>query len=131
MDKFIATIQDHPDQREDATPYYLLHKQGEYVYGTVLMFHGFSATTGQMVLLAQYLFENGFNVYQPALCGHYFNKPAKYWPLVCIYTYNAHTLKNPHIKRLQGILHPQNCLNLLMLLHRAFEFTWKRVEFRE
>ncbi len=77
MDKFIATIQDHPDQREDATPYYLLHKQGEYVYGTVLMFHGFSATTGQMALLAQYLFENGFNVYQPALCGHYFNKPAK------------------------------------------------------
>ncbi|CAK9203295.1 unnamed protein product [Sphagnum troendelagicum] len=82
MDKFIATIQDHLDQREDATPYYLLHKQGEYVYGTVLMFHGFSATTGQMALLAQYLFENGFNVYQPALCGHYFNKPAKYWPSV-------------------------------------------------
>jgi alpha-beta hydrolase superfamily lysophospholipase len=131
MDKFIATIQDHPDQREDATPYYLLHKQGEYVYGTVLMFHGFSATTGQMALLAQYLFENGFNVYQPALCGHYFNKPAKYWPLVCIYTYNAHTLKNPHIKRLQGSLHSQNWLNLLMLLHRAFEFTWKKVEFRE
>jgi alpha-beta hydrolase superfamily lysophospholipase len=91
MDKFIATIQGHPDQREDATPYYLLHKQGEYVYGTVLMFHGFSATTGQMALLAQYLFENGFNVYQPALCGHYFNKPAKYWPLVCIYLQCTYT----------------------------------------
>jgi hypothetical protein len=32
---------------------------------------------------------------------------------------------------LQGSLHSQNCLNLLMLLHRVFEFTWKKVEFRE
>jgi hypothetical protein len=80
MDKFIEPIQQHPDKREGALPYYLLHKEGEHVYGTVLMFHGFAASTGQMARLAQYLFENGFNVYQPALCGHYYN--AKYWPKV-------------------------------------------------
>ncbi|CAK9203323.1 unnamed protein product [Sphagnum troendelagicum] len=82
MDKFIEPIQQHPDKREGALPYYLLHKEGEHVYGTVLMFHGFAASTGQMARLAQYLFENGFNVYQPALCGHYYNNPAKYWPKV-------------------------------------------------
>jgi hypothetical protein len=82
MDKFIEPIQQHPDKREGALPYYLLHKEGEHVYGTVLMFHGFAASTGQMARLAQYLFENGFNVYQPALCGHYYNDPTKYWPKV-------------------------------------------------
>jgi dienelactone hydrolase len=82
MDKFIEPIQQHPHKREGALPYYLLHKEGEHVYGTVLMFHGFAASTGQMARLAQYLFENGFNVYQPALCGHYYNDPTKYWPKV-------------------------------------------------
>ena len=82
MDKFVQTIPNHPEKRANASPYYLLHKEGESVYGTVLMFHGFSASTSQMSLLAEYLFENGFNVYQPALCGHYFVNPDKNWPKV-------------------------------------------------
>nr|PNR34566.1 hypothetical protein PHYPA_024383 [Physcomitrium patens] len=80
MDKFVQKCPGHPDKREYALPYYLLHNEGDSVYGTVIIFHGFSATTTQMSLLAQYLYENGFNVYQPALCGHYFNKPDQYWP---------------------------------------------------
>lgn len=82
MDKFVQKCPGHPDKREYALPYYLLHNEGDSVYGTVIIFHGFSATTTQMSLLAQYLYENGFNVYQPALCGHYFNKPDQYWPKV-------------------------------------------------
>jgi esterase/lipase len=54
------------------------------------MFHGFAASTGQMARLAQYLFENGFNVYQPALCAHYYN--AKYWPKV------RWNMMKPHVK---------------------------------
>ncbi|KAG0625171.1 hypothetical protein M758_2G033200 [Ceratodon purpureus] len=80
MDKFVQKIPNHPERRENASPYYLLHKEGEAVYGTVLVFHGFSATTSQMGLLAHYLFESGFNVYQPALSGHYFLNPDKNWP---------------------------------------------------
>lgn len=82
MDKFVQTIPNHPERREGASPYYLLHGDGDAVYGTVLVFHGFSASTWQMSLLAQYLYENGFNVYQPALCGHYFLNPDKNWPKV-------------------------------------------------
>ncbi|KAG0557466.1 hypothetical protein KC19_11G132800 [Ceratodon purpureus] len=80
MDKFVQNISGHPEKRENASPYYLLHEAGQAVYGTVLMFHGFSATTWQTSLLAQYLFDNGFNVYQPSLCGHYFVNPDKNWP---------------------------------------------------
>lgn len=80
MDKFVQTIPNHAERREGASPYYLLHGDGDAVYGTVLVFHGFSASTWQMSLLAQYLYENGFNVYQPALCGHYFLNPDKNWP---------------------------------------------------
>ena len=82
MDKFVQNISGHPEKRENASPYYLLHEAGQAVYGTVLMFHGFSATTWQTSLLAQYLFDNGFNVYQPSLCGHYFVNPDKNWPKV-------------------------------------------------
>lgn len=82
MDKFVQSIPGNPEKRQGAAPYYLLHKEGESVYGTVLMFHGFSASTSQMCLLAQYLYENGFNVYQPGLCGHYFLNPDKHWPQV-------------------------------------------------
>lgn len=80
MDAFVQPISKSPEKREGASPYYLLHGEGDAVYGTVLVFHGFSAKTWQMSLLAQYLYENGFNVYQPALCGHYFLNPDKNWP---------------------------------------------------
>ncbi|BBM98277.1 hypothetical protein MPTK1_1g12210 [Marchantia polymorpha subsp. ruderalis] len=82
FDKFIGSVQSNPERREGAYPYYLLHKPGESVYGTVLFFHGFSAKPDQMWRLAQYLFDNGFNVYQPALANHYLTNPDKNWPQV-------------------------------------------------
>lgn len=108
MDPFVKKIASYPEseKREHGSPYYLLHDDGEEVYGTVLMFHGFSATTRQMGLLAQYLYDNGFNVYQPALCGHYFRNADKYWPKVllqiflilipaCMLALNLHLIGNP------------------------------------
>ncbi len=46
------------------------------------MFHGFSARPHQMSRLADYLFRNGFNVYQATLAGHAYRIPDRYWPQV-------------------------------------------------
>ena len=111
MDKFVQTVSNHPEKRENASPYYLLHEEGEAVYGTVLVFHGFSATTVQMSLLAQYLFESGFNVYQPALCGHYFLNPDKHWPKVYFEPLAATRSKLP-----ESSIHKHEWLTTLILL---------------
>jgi alpha-beta hydrolase superfamily lysophospholipase len=82
IDAYVASIDANPDRRSGAYPYYLFHEPGQTIQGTVLMFHGFSAKPHQMWRLAEYLFRNGFNVYQATLAGHAFARPNQYWPQV-------------------------------------------------
>ncbi|WP_263970688.1 alpha/beta fold hydrolase [Leptolyngbya sp. KIOST-1] len=82
IDAYIQTLASHPDRRDGAFPYYLFHDAGTPTQGTVLMFHGFSAKPHQMARLADYLFRNGFNVYQATLAGHAYGIPQQYWPQV-------------------------------------------------
>ncbi len=93
IDAYISTIQQHPDSRSGAYPYYLFHPAGVPIRGTVLVFHGFSAKPHQMWRLADYLFQNGFNVYQPSLAGHTLINPAKNWPQVDLKPEYAEPLK--------------------------------------
>lgn len=82
IDAYIHTIAARPDRRDGAFPYYLFHGADTPVRGTVLMFHGFSAKPHQMSRLADYLFRNGFNVYQATLAGHAYVNPDQNWPQV-------------------------------------------------
>jgi alpha-beta hydrolase superfamily lysophospholipase len=82
IDAHIHTIASSPDRRDGAFPYYLFHEANTPVKGTALMFHGFSAQPHQMARLADYLFRNGFNVYQANLAGHAYRIPDNYWPQV-------------------------------------------------
>ncbi|NDJ19120.1 alpha/beta hydrolase [Myxacorys almedinensis A] len=79
IEHHIQSIDRHPDRREGAYPYYLFHEPGQPIRGTVMMFHGFSAKPHQMWRLADYLFQNGFNVYQSTIAGHVLTNPAKNW----------------------------------------------------
>ena len=91
--RWIERIRQHPDQRAGAYPYTLFHAPGAPIYGTVLMFHGFSARPHQMWRLADYLFRNGFNVYQVNLTGHAFLNPDKNWAQVDLIPEIANPLK--------------------------------------
>lgn len=82
VEKHVAEVRSHPDQRPGAHPYYRFHPVGEAIRGTVLMFHGFSARPHQMYRLANYLYNNGFNFYQATLAGHDKINPAKNWPQI-------------------------------------------------
>jgi pimeloyl-ACP methyl ester carboxylesterase len=82
IDTYIQSIAANPDHRDGAYPYYRFHEPGKAIHGTVMIFHGFSASPHQMWRLADYLFANGFNFYQPSLAGHVFVPPDKYWPQV-------------------------------------------------
>ncbi len=82
INAYVQTIASSPDHREGAFPYSLFHEANAPIKGTVLMFHGFSARPHQMSRLANYLFGNGFNVYQAALRGHAYRIPDRYWPQV-------------------------------------------------
>ncbi|MBL1178587.1 hypothetical protein [Pantanalinema sp. GBBB05] len=53
---YVQQVDAHPDRRVGAYPYALLHEPGQPIYGTVMMFHGFSAKPHQMWRLADYLF---------------------------------------------------------------------------
>jgi pimeloyl-ACP methyl ester carboxylesterase len=79
IEAYIRSIAQHPDRREGAYPYYLFHPPGQAIRGTVMMFHGFSAKPHQMWRLADYLFRNGFNVYQLTIAGHAFANPGQNW----------------------------------------------------
>lgn len=79
---YVQQVDAHPERRVGAYPYALLHEPGQPIYGTVMMFHGFSAKPHQMWRLADYLFRNGFNVYQPSIAGHVYVNPAQTWPQV-------------------------------------------------
>jgi pimeloyl-ACP methyl ester carboxylesterase len=82
IDAGLGLLATHPDRREGALPYYLFHEADTAIAGTVLMFHGFSARPHQLWRLADYLFRNGFNVYQAALAGHAYRIPDRYWPQI-------------------------------------------------
>ncbi|MBW4419711.1 MAG: alpha/beta hydrolase [Myxacorys californica WJT36-NPBG1] len=79
IDGYIQSLDRNPERREGAYPYYLFHEPGKPIRGTVMMFHGFSAKPHQMWRLADYLFQNGFNVYQCVIAGHVLINPAKNW----------------------------------------------------
>lgn len=72
----------NPNKRENACPYYQFHEPGQPIRGNIMVFHGFSAKPKQMEILADYLFRNGFNIYQIPLAGHSFVPPDNYWPQV-------------------------------------------------
>ncbi len=93
IDRYIYQIDRHPERRVGAYPYYLFHEPGQPIRGTVMIFHGFSAKPHQMWRLADYLFLNGFNVYQPAIAGHVYINPAKNWPQVDLKPEIAEPLK--------------------------------------
>jgi pimeloyl-ACP methyl ester carboxylesterase len=93
IDTYVLTIDANPDRRPGAYPYYLFHPIGTPVYGTVMLFHGFSAKPHQMWRLADYLYDNGFNVYQPSLAGHTLLNPAKNWPQIDLKPEIANPLK--------------------------------------
>jgi len=76
----IRNIDANPNRRVGGYPYYLFHPPEKPILGTIIMFHGFGAIPHQMSLLAQSLFNNGFNIYQPCLAGHALIPPEKYWP---------------------------------------------------
>lgn len=82
IDTYIRSIDVNPHHRSGAYPYYRLHEPGQPIRGTVIIFHGFSASPHQMWRLADYLFSNGFNFYQPSIAGHAFIPPDTYWPQV-------------------------------------------------
>ncbi len=82
IDAYIHNIDINPKHRAGAYPYYLFHNAGESIRGTVLLFHGFSGKPDQMWRLADYLFRNGFNVYQATLAGHAFLPAQEFWPQV-------------------------------------------------
>jgi len=93
IDAYIHSVEANPDHRSGAYPYYRLHDPGQPIRGTVLIFHGFSASPHQMWRLADYLFSNGFNFYQPSIAGHAFIPPDKYWPQVDLKPDIANPLK--------------------------------------
>jgi esterase/lipase len=68
-----------PNKRENACPYYQIHEPGEPIRGTIMVFHGFAGKPKQMEILADYLFRNGFNIYQIPLAGQAYLPPDKYW----------------------------------------------------
>ena len=82
INAYVQSLGEHPDKRDGSFPYYLFHNPDEEVRGTVMIFHGFSARPHQMWRLADYLFKNGFNVYQCAIAGHTYINPDKHWPQV-------------------------------------------------
>ncbi|NJR38179.1 MAG: alpha/beta hydrolase [Leptolyngbyaceae cyanobacterium CSU_1_4] len=79
---YIQHIDSHPDRRTGAYPYYRFHEPGKAILGTLMIFHGFSAKPHQMWRLTEYLFQNGYNIYQPSIAGHVYLLPSKNWPQV-------------------------------------------------
>lgn len=93
IDHHIQSLNQNSDRRDGALPYYLFHNSGQPIRGTVMIFHGFSAKPHQMWRLADYLFRNGFNVYQPSIAGHSLINPAKNWCQVDLKPEYAEPLK--------------------------------------
>lgn len=93
IEAHLSAVRSHRDQRAGAHPYYRFHPIGQPIYGTVLMFHGFSRRPHQMWRLADYLFNQGFNVYQVTLAGHDRRSPEENWPRLDLRPEYAEPLK--------------------------------------
>ena len=76
---YIQGIDANPAHRSGAYPYYRFHAPGEAILGTIMIFHGFSAKPHQMWQLTEYLFQNGYHLYQPSIAGHVYLPPSQYW----------------------------------------------------
>jgi pimeloyl-ACP methyl ester carboxylesterase len=79
IEAYIQRINADPGRREGAYPYYRFHAPGEAILGTIMIFHGFSAKPHQMWRLTEYLFESGYNIYQPSIAGHVYLPPSQRW----------------------------------------------------
>jgi pimeloyl-ACP methyl ester carboxylesterase len=79
IDAYIQRIDADPGRRLGAYPYYRFHAPGEAILGTIMIFHGFSAKPHQMWRLTEYLFQNGYNIYQPSIAGHVYLPPSQRW----------------------------------------------------
>ena len=127
IDSYLRTIEEHPERREGAYPYYLFHEPGEAIYGTIIMFHGFSAKPHQMWRLADYLFKNGFNVYQVTLAGHAFIHPEINWPQIELKPEYAEPIRekiqtDPVLSQLVNNLGNQKTLPITAIIKRIFKF---------
>ena len=90
---YVSSIDRNSERRDGAYPYCLFHEPDQPIRGTVMLFHGFSAKPHQLWRLADYLFRNGFNVYQPSIAGHGLINPAKNWAQVDLKSEIADPLK--------------------------------------
>jgi pimeloyl-ACP methyl ester carboxylesterase len=79
IEAYVRRVEADPDWRMGASPYYRFHAPGEAILGTIMIFHGFSAKPHQMWRLTEYLFQNGYNIYQPSIAGHVYLQPNKRW----------------------------------------------------
>lgn len=84
INAYTQSLERHPDKRDGAFPYYQFHTPDEKIRGTIMLFHGFSARPHQMWRLSDYLFKNGFNVYQCAIAGHAYINPDQHWLQVAL-----------------------------------------------
>jgi hypothetical protein len=57
--------------RFGSEPYLKLHNANEQVKGTVVVFHGFSGMPVQQNPLVDYLYNQGFDVFDASVAGHY------------------------------------------------------------
>jgi alpha-beta hydrolase superfamily lysophospholipase len=79
IEAYVRRVEADPDWRAGASPYYRFHAPGEAILGTIMIFHGFSAKPHQMWRLTEYLFQNGYNIYQPSIAGHVYLQPSQRW----------------------------------------------------
>ncbi len=93
IEAHLKEVRSRPEQRTGAHAYYRFHPPEVPVYGTVMIFHGFSMRPHQMWRLADYLFNNGFNFYQLTLAGHDQLNPHKNWPQIDLKPAYADPLK--------------------------------------
>eukprot|EP00171_Calliarthron_tuberculosum_P013594 IDg13594t1 len=69
LDAHVKAVNALPDLRPGSTPLYFLHPVGARVYGTVVIFHGYTQNAAGNAVQARYLFKRGFNTVSFNLAG--------------------------------------------------------------
>lgn len=82
LNAHIKQVTSAPDFREGGTPLVFLHPAGTRVFGTVLVFHGFSQNAFANRIQAKFLFDQKFNVVSFNLAG-FANVPSS-WPSMVV-----------------------------------------------
>ncbi|WP_232826196.1 alpha/beta hydrolase [Cyanothece sp. BG0011] len=130
IDAYITSIDENPERRDGAYPYYQFHEPEKPIYGTVIMFHGFSSKPDQMWRLSDYLYRNGFNVYQATLAGHALVNPHKNWPQIdlkpeykkpLLEAVNQDPLLSRFLSNLEGQSQPLSSLQKLAIFRRVLK----------